>query len=209
MAFLFIITGFASCWLMMHSMCVLFGCYHSSGTLWGCQYKGKGNGQNIIMLIGSLALMVISFVVGLLDIELFADYVFYWMFAVLAGIGLGVYTWILVRNQCYKDNHISAAIADLPFMPDVDRYAAQCHHFELATNGLSFHDEKNNCIGQVFFNDYQLDNIPSNEMFAAYYGFIQKFYGVFRGSAEDRNVGRDKRTDAAIVERHYLFRRKK
>lgn len=209
MAILFIILGFFSGWGMIHGMCVLFGGYQSSGTVWGCHYKGKGNRNNIIYCVGGFLLLVVTLVVGLMDLDVFADCVSYWTIAILAGIAFSIYTLIRVRNKCYAGNNILSAIAHLPFMADLDRYAAQCQRFELYSNGISFYNEANYCIGQIIFTDYQLGDIPGSEIFAAYYGLVQKFRGVFTNQATDHTVGRDKRTDTVITERLYIFRRKK
>lgn len=204
---IFILMGFLSGWFMMHGMIVPFGQYHSSGTVWGCKFQGKGNGRYWLMALAGFLLLVLWFVLVLSN-EDFMDTLFPFLIAFLVGIGFSFYTWIRVRNQCYASNNISSAIVNVAFMPDLERYAAQCHHFELAANGIAFYNEANYCIGQIIFTDYQLGNVPNNEIVFACYGLAQKFHGVFTCHIEDRNVGRDSRTDTVITERHYTFRRK-
>lgn len=203
----FTLMGFLSGWFMMHGLIVPFGQYHSSGTVWGCKFQGKGNGRYYLMALVGLLLMILWLILMLTDEDSMGAL---WpsLIAFFVGIGFSIYTWIRVRNKCYASNNISSAIANVAFMPDLERYSAQCQRFELAANGIAFYNEANYCIGQIIFNDYQLGNIPADEIVFACYGLAQKFHGVFICHIYDSNVGRDTRTDTIITERHYVFHRK-
>ena len=209
MAILMVLIGFLSAWFMMHGTITSCGQYHSSGTVWGCKFKGKGNGRYILMAVLGFALLIVWMIV-MITHEDGADYLWLFMISFFAGIGFSFYTWILERNKCYASDHISSAIANVAFMPELEHYAAACHHFKLAENGIGFYDETNYCIGQIIFTDYRLGNIPNNQMTFACYALAQKFYGVFTCHIEDRNVGHSTSNDTTIVitERHYEYVRK-
>ena len=188
--------GFLSAWFMMHGTIIAFGKYHSSGSVWGCEFKGKGNGRYILMAVFGFSLMILW-----LNLNIYTTYgedALDFLNGFILGIGFSVFSWIMVRNKCYASDHISSAIANVAFMPDLERFAAQCHHFDLTANGIVFYDETNYCVGQIIFTDYRLGSIPNGQMTFACYALAQKFNGVFTCHISgSRTIGYD-----------YEFRRK-
>lgn len=207
MAIVMVLLGFLSGWFSMHGIVTICGCYHSSGTVWGCQFKGKGNGRYILMALLGLMSFVVWMILMLND-EDNIDYLAHIMIALFIGIGFSFYTWILERNKCYASNHISSAIANVAFIPDMERYAAVCNRFELASNGIGFYDETNYCIGQIIFADYRLGDISGDQMVFACYALAQKFHGVFRCRIVDRNVAQNIQNGTVVTVRHYEYYRK-
>lgn len=207
MIILYILMGFLGGWGMMHGLIVPAGKYHSSGSVWGCKFKGKGNTLYWLLALAGFLLTTLCIVLTVVTDE-GSDYLFGAMIALLAGIGFSFATWIMVRNKCYASNHISSAIANVAFMPALDYYSAQCHHFELGVNGIVFYDETNYRFAQIIFADYRVGDLEGSEITFACYGLAQRFHGVFKCTIEDRTVGRDVKNDIIYTQRHYIYRRK-
>lgn len=190
-----ILIGFLSAWFMMHGMMIVFGKYYASGTVWGCNFKGKGDGLYPLMIVLGFFLLILGFIWMTQD-EDFDIFIFFG--AYFLGIGFSFFSWIMARNKCYASDHISSAVANVAFMPDLERCAAQCHHFVLTADGIAFYDETNYCLDQIVFADYQIGNVPNGQMTFACYALAQKFHGVFTCHISgNRNIGYD-----------YEFRRK-
>ncbi len=84
MVVLFVLMGFLSGWGMMHGLIVPAGKYHSSGTVWGCPFKGKGNKLYWLMALAGFLLMILWIVLVAVT-EDGSDYLWGAMIACLVG----------------------------------------------------------------------------------------------------------------------------
>ena len=201
MAILIALIGFFSGLLMMHGLIIPFGQYYSSGTLWGRNFQGPGNRRFWLMALGGLVLMGLGFVLmGVVDDGF--DHIITYAFALPAGMCFSFYTWHLEQKKCFAGNHIISAVQDVPFMADLDRYAATADHIELGADGIVCYDNSNYPIGTIRFTDYRIGDIPSGQMFCAAYALAQKFNGTFKYSVRERGGSNN------VSLRTYVYTRK-
>jgi hypothetical protein len=130
------------------------------------------------------------------------DFIFHAVIALLVGIGFSFFTWNREQKKCFAGDHIIKAVQDVPFMPELDRLAENADRIEMGADGILFYDSVNYCTGRIVFADYQIGNIPGDQMFFAAYALAQKFNGTFRYGAAD-TAGPN-----GTTMRTYIYRRK-